>query len=321
MTARVRYTADALYPEYKTARLETFGEDMTNQKRRIEDKLPTEPLDWTEAEDAAWQELAAGAVNAGITSEENGAGDLPAWMDETIRLLGSMRVAMHWPDLERHIKQLEVTGAAIAAHLARQPKAEQPAGLEDLATYPSPHGTLIRLADAKCRLAHLARQAQAGTPRVDALMAKWDDDGATRGSAFIELRDLARELERRAAPVAPASAQNDLPDREKLLRVALDAADKWASTEHLHARDIGKGGRGDEKAVVRAENAARKAINALAEAGAQNAEAIRNQALEDAARVVDDFQADKGIVTFSEIAHEIRALQSGTATTKTGDAE
>jgi hypothetical protein len=33
------------------------------------------------------------------------------------------------------------------------------------------------------------------TPRTDALMAQWDDDGATRGAAFIELRDLARELE------------------------------------------------------------------------------------------------------------------------------
>lgn len=45
------------------------------------------------------------------------------------------------------------------------------------------------------------------TPSVDGLMAKWDDDGATRGAAFIELRDLARELERRAAmantPVVP----------------------------------------------------------------------------------------------------------------------
>jgi hypothetical protein len=37
------------------------------------------------------------------------------------------------------------------------------------------------------------------TPRVDALMQKWDDDGATRGSAFCELRDLARELEREVA--------------------------------------------------------------------------------------------------------------------------
>lgn len=37
------------------------------------------------------------------------------------------------------------------------------------------------------------------SPKVDALMAKWDDDGATRGPAFVELRDLARELEKDAA--------------------------------------------------------------------------------------------------------------------------
>ena len=43
-----------------------------------------------------------------------------------------------------------------------------------------------------------APTADAGgqTPEIDALMAKWDDDGATRGAAFIELRDKARQLER-----------------------------------------------------------------------------------------------------------------------------
>jgi hypothetical protein len=41
------------------------------------------------------------------------------------------------------------------------------------------------------------------TPRVDALMAQWADDGATRGAAFAAMRDLARELEAAAAPVAP----------------------------------------------------------------------------------------------------------------------
>ena len=47
-----------------------------------------------------------------------------------------------------------------------------------------------------------------GTPRVDALMAKWEDDGATRGSAFCELRDLARELEL-AAPIARQAQPTD----------------------------------------------------------------------------------------------------------------
>lgn len=49
MTAQIHYKLDALYPEYKTVRREdNCGEDMTDQKRRIEDKLPTEPLKWDE---------------------------------------------------------------------------------------------------------------------------------------------------------------------------------------------------------------------------------------------------------------------------------
>lgn len=44
----------------------------------------------------------------------------------------------------------------------------------------------------------------ADSPRVDALMAQWDDDGATRGPAFIELRDLARSLEQRNDAIAAA---------------------------------------------------------------------------------------------------------------------
>jgi len=51
-----------------------------------------------------------------------------------------------------------------------------------------------------------------GTPRVDALMAKWEDDGATRGSAFCELRDLARELEL-AAPIARQAQPTDISRR------------------------------------------------------------------------------------------------------------
>nr|WP_315528235.1 hypothetical protein [uncultured Achromobacter sp.] len=46
----------------------------------------------------------------------------------------------------------------------------------------------------------------ASTPRVDALMARWDDDGATRGAAFIALRDLARSLERQKGEVVLAIA-------------------------------------------------------------------------------------------------------------------
>lgn len=53
------------------------------------------------------------------------------------------------------------------------------------------------------------------TPRVDALMKKWDDDGATRGSAFVELRDLARELEVYIATAKPAL---QFPDDSRLER-------------------------------------------------------------------------------------------------------
>jgi hypothetical protein len=45
----IRYQPDALYPAYKTVRLEDkLGEDMPDQKRRIDDKLPTELLQWDE---------------------------------------------------------------------------------------------------------------------------------------------------------------------------------------------------------------------------------------------------------------------------------
>jgi hypothetical protein len=37
------------------------------------------------------------------------------------------------------------------------------------------------------------------TPRTDALLSKWDDDGASRGSAFLELAQLARHLEQTIA--------------------------------------------------------------------------------------------------------------------------
>lgn len=37
------------------------------------------------------------------------------------------------------------------------------------------------------------------TPRTHALLAQWDDDGASRGAAYLELRDLALELERELA--------------------------------------------------------------------------------------------------------------------------
>lgn len=46
------------------------------------------------------------------------------------------------------------------------------------------------------------------TPQVDALMAEWEADGATRGAAFIRLRDLARELELLADAEGARAAYN-----------------------------------------------------------------------------------------------------------------
>jgi hypothetical protein len=65
--------------------------------------------------------------------------------------------------------------------------------------------SIVALVDSKLRSMAQSKPMANGAPRVDALMAKWDDDGATRGSAFIELRDLARELEREAAPAPQQS--------------------------------------------------------------------------------------------------------------------
>lgn len=80
---------------------------------------------------------------------------------------------------------------------------------------------------------------------------------------FVELIDATvADVERWAASHAGAVAAPD--DREKLLRTALDAAAKWADAEHLHARDIGRGGRGMLNKSERAEKVARTAIEALA---------------------------------------------------------
>lgn len=51
-----------------------------------------------------------------------------------------------------------------------------------------------------CLHAEPARAEQSDTPRVDALTKHWDDDGATRGPAYVAMRDLARELERAEQP-------------------------------------------------------------------------------------------------------------------------
>jgi hypothetical protein len=52
----ILYKPDALYHAYKTVRLEDkLGEDMPDQKRRIEDRHPTEPLQWDEQPATDWR--------------------------------------------------------------------------------------------------------------------------------------------------------------------------------------------------------------------------------------------------------------------------
>ncbi len=74
---------------------------------------------------------------------------------------------------------------------------------------------------------HSPNTEQRGTPLVDALMARWDDDGATRGPAFIELRELARNLERatQAAPAHDCQPDDDSDAEQHWDK--LDGATAW----------------------------------------------------------------------------------------------
>lgn len=95
----------------------------------------------------------------------------------------------------------------------------------------SDDGRTVTMTNAHRAPSRQASVSVADTPRVDELMAKWDDDGATRGPAFIELRDLARELERRA--VADVVTANMI----RLAREAYDKAEfpelnKWKRALH-----------------------------------------------------------------------------------------
>lgn len=60
------------------------------------------------------------------------------------------------------------------------------------------------------------------TPRTDALTAQWDDDGATRGPAYMEMRDLARLLEIEQAVLERAGA-----DAVPVARVAGDDVSRY----------------------------------------------------------------------------------------------
>jgi hypothetical protein len=297
---------------------------MTNQKRRIEDKLPTEPLKWDEETKASadkqilaigekWASRTEGdtltfkrgyfldcvqaileqvpaARQGGITSEENGAGDLT---DEQIveichkeglgpclglavgRAIERAAIAAHlarhdaekanlieqvrsWHDeaktqratvidILRHFDLPEHDWEAkrlIVDHLARQPKAEQPSGDLLLALQQicmryamgslsgtEAMGQVVQIAHGEVPT-HLARQAQAGKPAygiapvgiTDNLIAGIvDRDTPPDNRDEVVDHDITgKPITRgmvdafaKAAPVAPASAQNAMPEKAK----------------------------------------------------------------------------------------------------------
>jgi hypothetical protein len=278
---------------------------MTNQKRRIEDKLPTEPLKWDEETKASadkqilaigekWASRTEGdtltfkrgyfldcvqaileqvpaARQGGITSEENGAGDLT---DEQIveichkeglgpclglavgRAIERAAIAAHlarhdaekanlieqvrsWHDeaktqratvidILRHFDLPEHDWEAkrlIVDHLARQPKAEQPSGDLLLALQQicmryamgslsgtEAMGQVVQIAHGEVPT-HLARQAQAEPINEEVEFFKWWHANDYSGVGVARLAWDARA--KIAAPVAPASAQNAMPEKAK----------------------------------------------------------------------------------------------------------
>lgn len=86
------------------------------------------------------------------------------------------------------------------------------------------------------------------------------------GGDYVRFADVESLLARHAAQAAPAA-----DEREPLLKAALTAAENWSQKEHLHARDIGRGGPGMLAVVERAERNARAAIKALAQQAASPA--------------------------------------------------
>jgi hypothetical protein len=67
------------------------------------------------------------------------------------------------------------------------------------------------------------------TPRTDALMRQWSDDGATRGPAFIELRNLARQLERDLAALRKEMHEMDRDFQRESREIA--AEERWKATQ------------------------------------------------------------------------------------------
>jgi hypothetical protein len=179
-----------------------------------------------------------------------------------------------------------IARAAIAAHLARQPKAEQQAtGLESenelismvrmkqirdgIRQQDGMDGDDWDFALANAVAAHLARQAQAEpVTRLDVLSLIHAQCHRAYASAIdreeidtkymVEIEDSLRRL---AAPAAPAGAQNAVPDD---VRRALDRMCTPLDESRLNG------------ATAQEDARCMRIIKQYIEAGAQNAEAIRN---------------------------------------------
>lgn len=106
------------------------------------------------------------------------------------------------------------------------------------------------------------------------------------------LHAFARDIEKlvKAAQAAPSAKAE--PASQKLVDAAMSAAEKWSQKEHLHARNIGRGGPGSSKAVKRAEREARAAIKALAPTAPDVRDQVLHDALQPFAELAELFDAE-----------------------------
>jgi hypothetical protein len=192
----IRYKPDALHPDYKTVRLDdNLGEDMTDQKRRIEDKLPTEPLRWDE--DSATDEILS--LHRQLAAEK-------------------LRADQGWQRAEAKSKECIDLRERQAAPLASQSQAAQPSKHTDLAQrlrWMAPHqssdGMKRVLTQAADEIDRLAGQSQATLEDSEqyrlqmaaistAALGYWtEEEGIKPEYDTVPLRDVARLYAKYAA--------------------------------------------------------------------------------------------------------------------------
>ena len=114
-------------------------------------------------------------------------------------------------------------------------------------------------------------------------------EGSYRNEEFRTIRNWLRSLA--AAPAPPIAAAQVQEDAARIARLEAQLAECSALSQKWAAAAGAADGR---------------------------AEQARNLALEEAARCVEDFQADRGIVTFNDIAHDIRAMKTAASTEQKG---